>query len=565
LKHYQYSILLKQSSGLWRLILSVFLAGCAAQGPPSGGPVDKTGPELLSTFPLNGATNVSPTTIVTLSFSELVEPRSAEGNLVIMPALKRLPGIKVHRKKLTINFYDPLKENTTYILSFGRNIQDYQKNTTESNVTLAFSTGDSLDLGQIAGKVFNIPKKYFAYVWAYRKTGSFPDSILGVQPDYITAVESNGNYRFTNIATGNYRLLAIASQVSRIPFVTADNLIATAPVDPVTIQRRDDFVQDIDFRLGTMYINRFRLQSASLVENRLELVFSRSLSDQLSHNAKIRLSEPGQAQIQSFWINDTDPRYAYVAFRGLIAEQEYTLLVDSLFDSFGDKISDPDNAVGFLYTEKADTIEPKIESSVPNRGAKDIRLNADVRLNFSEAVINDDPELSISLIKEDSLIVPCRYDWLDGNSLKMTPESKLSSKTAYKLVMNTSGWTDIAGNYFEDSLLTIPFITADANSYGSITGEIKARSAVSKAFVISCRAEKKEETVMVFPSESGQYEIEELLPGRYQFEIWEDLNQNGCWDPGRLMPFQTAEPYKSYPDWINVRARWETAEVNWTY
>jgi len=565
LKQYQYSILLKQPSRLYWLILSVFLAGCAAQGPPSGGPVDKTGPELLSTFPVNGATNVSPTTTVTLSFTELIEPRSAEGNLVIMPALKRPPGVKTNRKKLTVNFYDPLKENTTYILSFGRNIQDYQKNTTESNVTLAFSTGDSLDLGQIAGKVFNIPKKYFAYVRSYRKTGSFPDSILGVQPDYITAVESNGNYRFTNIATGDYRLLAIASQAPGIPFVTADNLIATAPVDPVTIQCRDDFVQDINFRLGTIYLNRFRLQSVLIMENRLELVFSRSLSDQLSNNAEIRLSEPGQAQIQSFWINDADPRYAYVTFRRLTSEQEYTLLADSLFDSFGEKISAPDNTIGFLYTEKADTVEPKIESSVPNRGAKDIRLNADVRLNFSEAVINCNPESSISLIKEDSLIVPCRYDWLDGNSLKMMPESKLSSKTAYKLVMNTSGWTDIAGNYFKDSLLTIPFITADANSYGSITGEIKARSAVGQALVIGCLTEKKEETVMVASSESGQYEIEELLPGRYQFEIWEDLNQNGRWDPGRLMPFQTAEPYKFYPDWINVRARWETAEVNWKY
>jgi hypothetical protein len=565
LKHYQYSILLKQSSGLWRLILSVFLAGCAAQGPPSGGPVDKTGPELLSTFPVNGTTNVSPTTTVTLSFSELIEPRSAEGNLVIMPALKKCPEIKVNRKKLTINFYDPLKENTTYILSFGRNIRDYQKNTTVSNVTLAFSTGDSLDLGQIAGEVFDIPKKHFAYVRAYRKSGSFPDSILGVQPDYVTAVESNGNYRFTNIATGDYRLLAIASQSPRITFVTKDNLIATAPVDPVTIQRRGDFVQDINFRLGTMYIDRFRMQSASLVENRLELVFSRSLNDQLSHSAKIHLSEPGQAQIQSFWINDADPCYAYVTFKGLTAEQEYTLLVDSLFDSFGEKISAPDNAVGFLYTEQADTVEPKIESSVPNRGAKDIRLNAGIRLNFSEAVINVDLELSISLIKEDSLIVPCRYDWLDGNSLKVTPESKLSSKTAYKIVMNTSGWADIAGNCFEDSLLTIFFITADANSYGSITGEIKARSVVSEALVIGCRIEKKEETAMVVLSESGQYEIEKLLPGRYQFEIWEDLNQDGRWDPGHLMPFQTAEPYKFYQDWINVRARWETAEVDWKY
>ena len=108
---------------------------CAAQGPPSGGPEDKTGPILLSSFPENGSVNIEPDIDITLNFSEPVEPRSVEANLEITPALGKAPVVRTSRKRVTISFNHPLKENTTYIISFGRGIRDYQKNLSEKSVT----------------------------------------------------------------------------------------------------------------------------------------------------------------------------------------------------------------------------------------------------------------------------------------------------------------------------------------------------------------------------------------------------------------------------------------------
>jgi hypothetical protein len=83
--------------------------------------------------------------------------------------------------------------------------------------------------------------------------------------------------------------------------------------------------------------------------------------------------------------------------------------------------------------------------------------------------------------------------------------------------------------------------------------------------VLNCYREKENHPVSITPSASGDYVVNSLLPGRYRFEIWVDRNDNGRWDQGSLMPYKAAEPYRVYPDWINVRARWETAEVDWIY
>lgn len=548
------------------LTMQILFYGCAAQGTPGGGPEDKTGPELLSIFPANGATKVNTATEVILLFSEAIEPRSAENNLVITPAQKKPPKIKVNRKKVTISFYDPLEENTTYILGFGRNIQDYRKNSTPANITTAFATGDSLNLGQISGQVFEIPKNSYTTIWAFKKTENFPDSILGAQPDYVSSAGADGKYRLANLAAGEYRLLAIASQTPRVPVITAENPIALPAVDPVLIRRRDSVVNNVNFRLGKLYINRFRIQSGTINENRLDLSFSRALDTQKSKNAKIKIIGMDQSPVQSFWINDSAPRFAGIVFRGLTTDQEYTLVADGIVDDSGEDLGDPDNSMTFTYIEKADTIKPKLETTVPAKDGRDIDTRPEIRLNFTESVIIKEPLTSIQINGPDSLPVPFRYDWQDDNSLLLTPENTLESKSEYKMIANTAGWTDFAGNVFNDSLLTLSFTTLDINSFGSVTGKVQTMdSGMPQNLMIGCQAGSEGLVRTVKPLESGQYEIVNLLPGKYLFFIWEDCNGNGRWDPGRLLPFRTAEPFRSYSDEINVRARWETAEVNWNY
>jgi len=104
------------------------------------------------------------------------------------------------------------------------------------------------------------------------------------------------------------------------------------------------------------------------------------------------------------------------------------------------------------------------------------------------------------------------------------------------------------------------------NSFGSISGSVLLSDTNVSQLKLSCIPDNEAAVpVSVNVPGSGVYSVEGLLPGAYRFAIWEDRNGNGKWDPGRLQPFTPAEPYRCYPEKINVRARWETAEVDWTY
>ena len=565
------NFLISPLSGI--VLLLVLFTGCAAQGPPGGGAEDKTGPILLSTFPENGTVNADRKTGVVLNFSETIEPRSVESKLVITPYPGRTAIIKANRKRVTIDFLEPLQENTTYIISFGRGIQDYQKNPSEINVTIAFSTGDSLDSGTISGTVYGIPKKHNAQVWAFRKTDSFPDSILDHTPDYKTSVEKDGRYRLTNLARGNYRLLAVSSEAARIVLIDENCLLgmpacqretAGRPVvDPVLITHRNTVVSGVNFRLGKFYLKPFRLLKASMSDDKTELLFSRSLDTEQNSKAYIQIDN--DAEIQSFWISHLDPKTIILKAREMVSNTKYTVRVDNIVDDLGDMLK-LNNTATFTYSEGVDTLKPEIVSTVPSKGAKNIHLNAKVRIVFSEALKQTISDSSILFISKDSIPTDYSFIWQGDNSIVLSPKTRLASAMEYRITFDCSDWSDLAGNQFKDSLFTLLFSTVDANSFGSISGKILLSDSTVNQLILSCFPEKEGAApVTNSVSGAGIYIIDSLLPGAYRFEIWDDLIGNGKWDPGKLKPFVPAEPYRSYPDKINVRARWETAEVDWTY
>lgn len=545
------------------LLLAAVLAGCAAQGPPGGGPVDKTGPLLMSSFPEEGSVNVDRETDVVLNFSELIEPRSAESNLVITPAPATPAIVKVNRKRITVSFVEPLQENTTYIISFGRGIQDYQKNLSEKNITLAFSTGDSLDAGAISGTVYDIPKKHRVQVWAFRKTGSFPDSILGHTPDYKTSVEKDGRYRLTNLSKGDYRLLAVSSESPKITFIDENCLLGIPAIDPVTVTNRNAVVTDVDFRLGKFYLKPFRLLKANMVDDKTELIFSRPLHAEKSVNAVIRIDN--DAQVQSYWVSTTDPKTMILNTREMVPDTEYTILVDSVFDDHGEIIG-THNGATFIYSAGVDTLGPEIAATTPAQAARNVPLNIKVRIVFNEAIAPTISDTSILFMSKDSSLVEFSLRWQCANAIVLSPVADLTPATEYRITCDFSDGVDPAGNKFQDSLFVLSFSTVDINSFGSISGSVSLSDTNVSRLRLSCIPEKEDASpVCVNIPASGQYSVEGLLPGAYRFAIWEDRNGNGKWDPGRLQPFTPAEPYRSFPDKINVRARWETAEVDWIY
>ena len=62
----------------------------------------------------------------------------------------------------------------------------------------------------------------------------------------------------------------------------------------------------------------------------------------------------------------------------------------------------------------------------------------------------------------------------------------------------------------------------------------------------------------------GPYEWK-LPSGRYRFSAFLDENHNSVHDAGSPFPFIPSEPFRSLPDTILVRARWETRGIDFTF
>ena len=70
------------------LALALAAAGCARVGPPGGGPEDTTPPEIVSTEPADGATEVTRDASLRLVFSEDMDRVSAERAFSVEPGLE---------------------------------------------------------------------------------------------------------------------------------------------------------------------------------------------------------------------------------------------------------------------------------------------------------------------------------------------------------------------------------------------------------------------------------------------------------------------------------------------
>jgi hypothetical protein len=126
------------------------LAGCAKKGPPTGGPPDIEPPRLIGSSPDSGAAGVPRNVVLSLSFSEGMEPRTTGEAISIVPPVefrqRRWSG-----NTLSLVPQDSLAENRTYTVFLGAGARDRHGNPLAGAPTIVFTTADSLSPGTIEG------------------------------------------------------------------------------------------------------------------------------------------------------------------------------------------------------------------------------------------------------------------------------------------------------------------------------------------------------------------------------------------------------------------------------
>lgn len=131
----------------------LLLVGCAEMAPPPGGPVDTTSPRVLSTWPDSLATGVNPETPLELRFSEKVDHATVRDWLFIRP-FRRIEAVRWKGATASVEVRDGWPRDSTVSVTLGTGVVDAHGRALEKPFRRTFSTGDSLDPGLLAGRLF---------------------------------------------------------------------------------------------------------------------------------------------------------------------------------------------------------------------------------------------------------------------------------------------------------------------------------------------------------------------------------------------------------------------------
>ena len=185
------------------------LAACASIGSPEGGPRDYTPPQVMKTSPEAGALNFHGDK-VDITFDEIINIKDQQKKVIISPAPKTQPLIRTVGKKVTIEFREPLEENTTYVIDFSNAIEDNNEGNQLDGYTFAFSTGDVIDSLAISGIVLRaMDLEPMQHVIVGIHSNLDDTAFTRLPLERISRTNDRGQFTLRNLKPGSYHVFAL--------------------------------------------------------------------------------------------------------------------------------------------------------------------------------------------------------------------------------------------------------------------------------------------------------------------------------------------------------------------
>ncbi len=193
-------------------IMSIIGSSCAQIGAPTGGPRDSIPPVLINATPPNHSINFKGNR-VTLTFDEYIQLQNVQQDLLVSPTPKIIPNINYKLKEVTIKLRDTLEPNTTYSIDFKNSIQDINENNPYRNFSYVFSTGPYIDSLGFSGSVLLAQTGKADSTLIVLLYKDLDDSaVLKNKARYVARLDSNGNFRFNNLAADTYHVFALKDE-----------------------------------------------------------------------------------------------------------------------------------------------------------------------------------------------------------------------------------------------------------------------------------------------------------------------------------------------------------------
>ena len=190
-------------------VVGLVLAACASIGSPEGGPRDYTPPQVVKTSPEAGSINFKGQK-VEITFDEIVNLKDQLKKVIISPAPKTQPLIRTMGKKVTVEFREPLLENTTYVIDFSNAIEDNNEGNQLDGFSFAFSTGDQIDTLAMSGIVLRAKDLEPMQHIIVGLHSNLDDTAFTRLPlERVSRTNDLGKFTLRNLKPGSYHVFAI--------------------------------------------------------------------------------------------------------------------------------------------------------------------------------------------------------------------------------------------------------------------------------------------------------------------------------------------------------------------
>lgn len=591
-------------------VLIFILYACASTGTPDGGPYDETPPKFVRATPEPNAIN-NKRKKISIEFDEFIKIENAAEKVIISPPQAEAPEVKASGKRVLIEFFDSLRENSTYTIDFGDAIVDNNEGNPMGNFSFAFSTGETIDTMQVSGTILNAQDLEPIKGIQVGLHKNLNDTAFTSLPfDRISRTDSRGRFTIKGVAPGKYRIYALKdgnqnylfdSKTEIIAFTdsvivpsmqpasrqdTTWNSIDTLKIDTIIKVNYTRFLPDDIILRAFKEENTMQYLTKSEREqlNRFSLYFS-AKADTLPVVKGLDFDEKDAFIIEPSINNDTI-RY-WIKDTVLCERDTLTIQLDYLYtDTLGKLVPKCDTLVMMNKVNKQrrlamakEEMEKKEKEMKKKRKKGDtlnivetkffnmnvdapssMDINKNISLTFEEPVQSIDTSMIHIDVKVDTLWQPDRFLFVADSILprKYYILSDWKPGNEYKLTIDSTAIKSIYGLHTNKVENTVKIKTLE--EYGTLYLNISGAGENAVVQLLnSSDAVVREQKVK--PDNTCDFYF--LQPStKYYIRMYIDSNNNGKWDTGSYEDKIQPEKVYYFPKVWEMKANFDFEE-NW--
>lgn len=560
---------------------------CANPTGPNGGERDTKGPEIIGIIPEIGTINFNYPE-VEFYFDEFLKPGNYQKEIFISPVPAVDPTVTVKNKRLKIRFNEPLRENTTYVITLGTGIADFnESNKMEKSFTYAFSTGGVLDSLKLSGNVRDVwsqEAEKDMKVLLFRAEDVQENDIAGLRPEYVCVTDKNGNFDFQYLAAGRYKIYGIEDQDNNFKYGGRGERIALAKDPLIVLPNEDSIPKKINMLAFMEDLRPAAVKSAKWNNDyTIHVEFSEEirtkykddslrieLMDTLASNVElVKLMEFRSNNRRHLYLHSPKPRI-----------HDYDLRITNLMDSTGLK---GDTTLRLLATSQVkEEREKYFDKPINLPKGNDLLIPA-------LFLVNQELDSSkVQLLDSSGAYVTTLLKAFDFG-IRIRPIKNLDPNIEY--TVRISPTIEKPDGFKLDTLIEFKVQFPNPDDFGTISGKVLPDSARPDAkFVVIFRgkpgtanlveAKKNADDKKGNPrgksaggddgvktyfeqrfAAPSEFRFVYLHAGKYTIDIIDDEDGNGILTPGSLKPYRMPEKVYHQSEQIDIRAKWDLENV----